>query len=148
MNRLNNVKELYEEYGDKPLSEIIQELKGDNKFECPECKGLGYVSIEYNAYPSGLPDSGFVYKPGYKHRKCNLCNGLGYTEYEFEPHYVQDGWQVKNKDNIKKKIEQKILDIRNNPDYYGDYSSMHLIEKEQQKIKFIDKMYPLIVRKE
>lgn len=148
MNKLNNVKELYEEYGDKPLSEIIQELKGDNKFECPECNGLGYVLIKYNSYPSGLPDSGFVYEPKYKRHKCSLCDGLGYTEYEFEPHYIQYGWQIKNKDDIKKKIEQNIMDIKNNPDYYGINSSTLLIEKEQQKLKVIDKVYPLIARKE
>lgn len=148
MNKLNNLKALYEEYGDKPISEIIQELKGDNKFECPECKGLGYTLIEYKAYPSGLPDSGYDYEPRYKQCKCSLCDGLGYTKYEFEPHYIQDGWQIKNKDDIKKKIEQNIMDIKNNPDYYGIYSSTLLIEKEQQKLKVIDKVYPLIVRKE
>ena len=59
MNKLNNLKDLYEEYGDKPTIwnyTIIQDLKGNNKFECPECKGFGYISIRYTAYPSGLPD--------------------------------------------------------------------------------------------
>lgn len=147
MNKLNNIKALYEEYGDKPLSEIIQELKGNNKFECPECKGLGCVSIKYNAYPQGLPDSGFVYEPKYKRHKCSLCDGLGYTEYEFEPHYIQDGWQIKNKDDIKKEIENHIMDIKNNYDYYGLCSS-GLIEKEQQRLEFINKIYPIIKREE
>ena len=91
-----------------------------------------YISIRYNAYPSGLPDSGYGYEPRYKQRKCSLCDGLGYTEYEFEPHYIQDGWQIKNKNDIKKEIENKIKDIESNHDYYGLFSS-ELIEKEQQK---------------
>ena len=136
MNKLNNLKALYEEYGDKPLSEIIQELKGDNKFECPECKGFCYISIRYNAYLSGLPDSGFVYEEKHKQVKCNLCNGLGYTKYELEPHYIQDGWQIKNRGNLLKKIHQdKINEIKNNVDYYGQYSSVALIEQEEKEIE-------------
>ena len=76
-----------------------------------------------------------------------MCDGLGYTEYEFEPHYIQDGWQIKNKDDIKKEIENKIKDIESNHDYYGLFSS-ELIEKEKQKLESINKIYPIIKREE
>lgn len=54
------------------------------KFVCPKCNGNGYTVTEYNAYPSGLPDSGWVYKPGYDYEECDLCNGKGYTEKEYK----------------------------------------------------------------
>lgn len=54
------------------------------KFVCPKCNGKGYIVKEYNAYPSGLPDSGWVYKPGYDYKECDLCNGVGYTNKEYK----------------------------------------------------------------
>lgn len=52
---------------------------------CPKCNGTGSVSIEYNAYPSGLPDSGWVEDIKTKIISCDLCAGGGYTEQKFEP---------------------------------------------------------------
>lgn len=59
-----------------------QKMRG---YKCPKCNGKGYVVTEYNAYPSGLPDSGWVYKPGYDYKECDLCNGTGYTFKQYKP---------------------------------------------------------------
>lgn len=92
--KINEVKGLIEQYGEQTtLGEILRKVQGDKIYKCPKCRGKGYVTVEYNCYPSGLPDSGFVYKPGYKNKKCNLCNGEGYTSHEYKPKMIQDGWE-------------------------------------------------------
>lgn len=53
--------------------------------KCPKCDGDGSISIEYNAYPSGLPDSGWAKDMKTKIISCDLCTGEGYTERKFEP---------------------------------------------------------------
>lgn len=58
-----------------------------------ECERCGKVSVRYNAYPSGLPDSGWVEDWKYKDIECDLCHGEGYTEHEYKPRMVQDGWE-------------------------------------------------------
>ena len=63
------------------LSEIHNILKQDRPHKCPRCNTSG--QIEYNAYPSGLPDSGSVYKAGYK--ECSVCEGFGYTKVAMKP---------------------------------------------------------------
>lgn len=80
--------------GDCNLSDFIKELKGNKIHLCPKCKGYGYISKEYNSYPSGLPDSGWVYKPAYKKETCDLCNGVGWTEKEYKERMkmVSDGF--------------------------------------------------------
>ena len=60
---------------------------------CPKCKGRGYVSKRYNAYPSGLPDSGWVDDWKKTDVECDLCKGHGWTEKEWKPKMVQDGWE-------------------------------------------------------
>ena len=39
-------------------------------FMCPKCKGSGVLRVKYNAYPSGLPDSGWVEDWKYKKKTC------------------------------------------------------------------------------
>lgn len=46
---------------------------------------------EYNAYPSGLPGSSFVYIPGFKRIECESCKGEGYIK----PKLNQKGIGVK-----------------------------------------------------
>ena len=60
-------------------------LKKESEYVCPKCKGNGYLVKEYNSYPSGLPDSGWVYKPGYDYSECDLCHGNGYTDKKYVP---------------------------------------------------------------
>lgn len=92
--KINEVKGLIDQYGEQAtLGEILKKVQGNKIFKCPKCRGKGYVIVEYNCYPRGLPDSGFVYKPGYKNKKCNLCNGEGYTSHEYKPKMIQDGWE-------------------------------------------------------
>jgi DNA topoisomerase-1 len=62
--------------------------------KCPKCDGRGYIKCKYNGYPSGLPDSGWVYEEAFKDVKCDVCNGVGYTEKPMKPKMVQDGWEV------------------------------------------------------
>lgn len=85
---------LIERYGeDATLKEILEDIESKSiyrryKYKCPKCEGKGYLVKEYNGYPSGLPDSGWVYEAAYDYRKCDLCNGLGYTEKEYKPKTV------------------------------------------------------------
>ena len=51
------------------------------------------MTVEYNYYPKGLPESGFVYRPALKDEECNLCKGEGYTSHEYKPKMIQDGWE-------------------------------------------------------
>lgn len=90
-----NIMELIKIYGeDTTLSEILEVRKGGNPiYKCPKCEGKGYTSYKYNAYPSGLPDSGWVEDWKYKKIECDLCKGEGYTEKEYKPKMIQDGWE-------------------------------------------------------
>lgn len=91
-SEIYNLEQLIGQYGDRKISDIVAELKGEKIHTCPKCKGRGYITEEYNGYPSGLPDSGWVYEPAYRDIKCNLCNGIGYTEHEYKPKMEQTGW--------------------------------------------------------
>lgn len=101
--KIHELIELENRYGAsttiRQLREIIQ---GSAVYQCPKCKGKGTVRIKYNAYPSGLPDSGFVEDWQYKDIKCDLCEGEGYTEVEYVPKYVQDGYEIKKRANNEK----------------------------------------------
>ena len=57
--------ELVDTYGkDMTLGEILTKISDSEIYKCPKCSGKGSITVEYNAYPSGLPDSGFVYEAG------------------------------------------------------------------------------------
>lgn len=75
------------------LAEAIEMAKGNNKFRCPKCSGKGWISVKYNGYPRGLPDSGWVYEEKWKDVECDLCKGIGWTDHEYKPRMVQDGWE-------------------------------------------------------
>lgn len=93
---INEIIKLCEEYGENTILEDLRRIiQGNKKYECPNCKGKGYIVEEYNAYPSNLPDSGWVYEAGYKKIPCDLCNGIGYTEKQYKLKIVQDGWENK-----------------------------------------------------
>lgn len=86
--------ELCQKYGENTtLGELRKKIQGKKIHRCPKCEGNGYIVEEYNAYPSGFPDSGWVYEPGYRNITCDLCDGEGFTENEFRPRMVQDGWE-------------------------------------------------------
>lgn len=71
------------DHGDISLSTYIRKIKGDCVHQCPKCKGLGYIREEYNAYPSGLPDSMWAQDIRTRKVQCDLCKGIGYTEKKF-----------------------------------------------------------------
>jgi hypothetical protein len=70
-------------YGNKTIGEIIESMK--KPYKCPKCEAKGYTTETYDAYPRGLPDSGWA--TDYRTRKieCDLCKGHGYTEREYKP---------------------------------------------------------------
>lgn len=93
--KIKDVLELRDCYGGEvTLDQVVAHIQGNKTHKCPKCKGLGYTVEEYNKYPTGLPDSGWVYEPGYRNITCDLCHGEGYTEQEFKPRMVQDGWEA------------------------------------------------------
>ena len=88
-----NINTYISRYGNISLSRLKEILLDGRKYLCPKCKGRGYVKTEYNGYPSGLPDSMFVYEAAYKDIKCDLCNGMGYTYKKMIPNFIQQGWK-------------------------------------------------------
>lgn len=83
--KIKELERLLSRYGNVRLDDVIKSLKGNCIYECPKCKGEGRIKESYNAYPQGLPDSGFVYEPGIRYLNCDLCNNKGYTEREYKP---------------------------------------------------------------
>lgn len=80
---IQKIKELIDIYGaHATLEKVLKKRQGNKIYECPKCNGRGVITIEYNIYPDNLPDSGWVYEPGYKDIECNLCDGEGYTEQQ------------------------------------------------------------------
>lgn len=79
--RIYELEELVSLYGPyMTLEDLVDALKGDRVHKCPKCHGKGFNLEYYNSYPSGLPDSGFVYQKASREIKCDLCHGFGYTE--------------------------------------------------------------------
>lgn len=80
--------------GNTTLDEVVSHIQGNKIHMCPKCYGTGQVLRRYNAYPKGLPDSGWVEDWKYENITCDLCKGDGYTEVEYQPRMVQDGWEA------------------------------------------------------
>lgn len=76
------------------LKQVLLIVSGGRKHKCPKCNGKGKITVEYNGYPKGLPDSGFVYEAAFKDIECDICKGEGYTREEYKPKYIQDGFEV------------------------------------------------------
>ena len=94
--KIIEIKQLIEKYGkETTLETVLHEIQGDRKYECPKCHGKGYTVVEYNKYHKNMPDSGWVYQPGYKNEQCDLCNGHGYTRDKYQPKVkvINDGWE-------------------------------------------------------
>ena len=87
----SQIQNLISRYGENTtLKEVLNDVKMRSPYtylpyKCPKCHGQGYLVTEYNGYPTGLPDSGFVYEPAYDYKTCDLCKGMGYTEKEYKP---------------------------------------------------------------
>lgn len=93
--KVKDVLELRECYGGEvTLDQVVRHIQGKKTHKCPKCGGTGTVSVRYNAYPQGLPDSGWVEDWQYKSVECDLCKGEGYTEEEYRPRMIQDGWEA------------------------------------------------------
>jgi hypothetical protein len=79
--------------GEMTIDGLISKIKGDRIYQCPKCSGKGSTSVRCNAYPSGLPDSGWVDDWKYKDVQCDLCQGFGYNNKEYKPKMIQNGWE-------------------------------------------------------
>lgn len=87
------VRQLIARYGSlAKLIDIVDKHKPLG-FKCPECKGKGTIKEKYNAYPPGMPDSGWGEDWKYRDKECPLCHGTGAVEKKMKPHMVQDGWE-------------------------------------------------------
>ena len=82
--------------GETSIETILSKLKGNKIHRCPKCHGKGYIEEAYNAYPTNLPDSGWVEDIKYRKIKCDLCGGEGWTEHEYKPitKKVVEGWTM------------------------------------------------------
>lgn len=88
------VEQYAEKYGENAtIGELLNAMKGSRTYRCPKCGGRGWISVKYNAYPEGLPDSGWVEDWRKKDVKCSLCKGHGWTEKEYRPKMVRQGWE-------------------------------------------------------
>lgn len=82
--KIEELEQLLNKYGDITLSELITKTKGKNTYKCPKCQGKGDITEIYNAYPSNLPDSGWVDDFRERKKECDVCNGVGYTSKELK----------------------------------------------------------------
>ena len=87
----NKIKDLIRSYGgETTLNEVLNKIIQNSEYrflpyKCPKCYGRGYLEKEYNGYPSGLPESGWVYEAAYDYSVCDLCGGKGWTKEEYKP---------------------------------------------------------------
>lgn len=88
-------KTIYESNKGNQFNNPWDAILDEGNYVCPECYGYGEVSEEYDAYPIGLPDSGWSTDMKTRKVKCKLCDGKGYTVDEYIPRYVQNGWMKK-----------------------------------------------------
>jgi len=88
------IKEFAEKYNcKKELSSLLEQHKETNGFVCPNCLGKGKIKEKYNAYLSGLPDSGWAEDWKYRDVTCPICHGLGHVKNKLKPKMIQDGWE-------------------------------------------------------
>ncbi|PFT50860.1 MULTISPECIES: hypothetical protein [Bacillus cereus group] len=81
--KIVQLKEAIQIFGNFKLSEIIK--MQDRPYECPKCKGEGSLQAKYDAYPKGLPDSGWAQDIKTKIVECEICQGHGYTKKQMRP---------------------------------------------------------------
>lgn len=92
--KIKDIMRLIDVYGGAcTIEEVLKDIQKDKVFKCPKCNGKGVVTISYNAYPPGLPDSGFVEDIRYKDIECDLCKGEGYADKLYKPKMIQQGWE-------------------------------------------------------
>ena len=83
-----------EKYGcETELASLLEKHKVAQGYVCPNCLGKGTISEKYNAYPSGLPDSGWAEDWKYRDVTCPVCHGRKYVEKKLVPKMVQAGWE-------------------------------------------------------
>lgn len=91
-NEYYEIQNFMTKYGDELPSKLLESYKRPIGYVCPNCHGLGVIQERYNAYPSGLPDSGWVVDWQYRDVTCTVCLGRGYNKTRLVPKIVQNGW--------------------------------------------------------
>lgn len=81
--KAREIEAMIKTYGDVRLGDILQSFK--RPYKCPKCDGRGGKQERYNAYPSGLPDSGWAVDWRYNFVECDLCVGHGALSREMKP---------------------------------------------------------------
>ena len=90
--KVRDIESLIFKYGaDTKLSDVLEKLKTNWPYECPQCHGEGKVTIRV-PHPNehGGGDWGYITKE----KTCELCNGVGRTEVKYAPKMEQVGWQI------------------------------------------------------
>lgn len=79
--KIHEIKKMIKEHGSSTtLGELLERAYTKFPHVCPKCNGVGSTEVRYNAYPKGLPDSGWVDDWQYKTVECDVCDGEGYTK--------------------------------------------------------------------
>jgi len=83
--KIKDIDNLIKEHGNITFQQLKEKLLNDTPHICPKCNGGGFIQEEYNAYPSGYPDSGWVVDMKFKSVPCDICNTKGYTKKLLKP---------------------------------------------------------------
>lgn len=87
------IQHLLDRHGNITLQQLLDSLPVPSGFVCPKCNATGRVTRQYDAYPRGLPDSGWATDMRTHYVKCDACAGEGYTAKQLVPNMVQQGWK-------------------------------------------------------
>lgn len=93
MDEYYEIKEFIDKYGTQNPLTIIENFKKPIGYVCPNCHGEGTIQEKYNAYPTNLPDSGWVDDWQYRDVECPVCHGKGFNKNRLKPKMVQQGWE-------------------------------------------------------
>lgn len=96
MMKIPEISALIREYGKgTTLQTLMNSARNTLRYECPKCNAQGSKSVKYNAYPKGMPDSGWVDDWQYKTVECDLCHGEGYTAKQYVAEVVETRYVTK-----------------------------------------------------
>lgn len=82
--KIRQLEEIQKQFGNRPIADIIEEMKGDNIYECPKCKGKGTERKLVRQGDYGYTDD------EYKDIDCPVCKGIGFTNRKMKPKVVTE----------------------------------------------------------
>lgn len=83
--KIQEIDKLISKYGNLTFQQLKDKLLKDTPHKCPKCNGWGHTTEQYDAYPSGFPDSGWVQDIRTRNVPCTVCDGNGYTKKLIKP---------------------------------------------------------------